>query len=403
MASGDSTNRIAVTFDAERCLHARSIWACCSLCVDSCPGRAIRMTEGGRRPAVDSSRCLYCGQCLSACPLEAFTSPRFSERQLFNRIAPAGDVRLRCFLPYGELDLLGSERETYQLGACLAMLTPGALFELALSRSCELATGGCRSCSLFERLAQTMQCNVAAAYGMLQDWGRQANLVESSQLFLPSPAEDAGDRGAAGGRRESAARDDALGDVRASIRSLFHGKRGDGARGEARLPLRSKRRHVPAWRRRLQDAWGKRASNGSERFPWPVLEVDGARCRACGMCMQLCPTGSIRHAMADGSFSYAVVPGTCVDCGLCVASCAARALSRSYRPLAQPFDAHEVFSQRATPCPRCGMPVLKSQDGPRCFLCTSEPDKRALVERVRRQMSAILHLGAQDAGGDGHG
>lgn len=46
---------------------------------------------------------------------------------------------------------------------------------------------------------------------------------------------------------------------------------------------------------------------------------------------------------------------------------------------------------------------MKSQDGPRCFLCASEPDKRALAERVRRQMSAILHLGAQDAGGDGHG
>lgn len=383
MIGGDRSNRIAIAFEPDRCLHAKSAWADCSLCIDSCPGEAVRIREGARVPSVDLDRCVHCGQCLAACPLEAFESPRFTERQLLRRIEPDAPVRLRCFLPYGELDALDSELETYQLGTCLAALSPGAMFSLAQFRSCELATDRCASCSLLPWVGQTMRCNVVSAYYMLCDWGSSGNLVETEPLFLPVGREEA-----SSGSPCAPIASRAVDDVRSSIRSLFHGRKKNAVASKALLPLRSKKKHVPLWRQRLQAEWEKRDGAASCVCAWPVLEVDATLCRACGICMQLCPTGSIRHAMGDGTFSYSFVPGTCVNCGLCIASCSAGALSRDYRVFERPFDELVCFSKAAEPCPRCGMPVLDPRDGALCPLCSSEPDLPSLIERVREQMAS---------------
>lgn len=389
MASGDSSNRIAISFAADRCLHTRSTWAECSLCVDSCPGEAIRTVERSGLPSVDLSRCMHCGQCLSACPLEAFESSSFTERQLLNRVDPKGPVRLRCFLPYGELEALGSSCRTYQLGTCLGALTSGVLFELSLARACELATDQCERCVVYQRAGRTMKRNVDVASRLLADWSRAANLGETRPLLLSeAPAVGALDGAvpkAADELRPSEEPDDANG-VRSSIWSLFHGRRKNVDAAKNLLPLKSKRKHVPVWRQRLQVAWAKRQPVSDGAFLWPALVVDGERCRACGMCMQLCPTGSLRHALDESRFVYSLVPGTCVDCGLCIASCACSALSRDYAVRRQPFEPVECFSQNAEPCARCGMPVLATQGGRLCYLCASEPDSRTMVEKIRLQM-----------------
>lgn len=389
MTNGDRSNRIVIEFDPDRCLHTRSAWANCSLCVDSCPGEAIRIPAKGRLPSVDADRCIHCGQCLSACPLEAFESPRFTEHQLLRRIEPGGFVRLRCFLPYGELESLGSKREAYQLGTCLAALTPGVLFALVLSRTCELDTDRCASCSLFSRVGQTMQCNEISAFHLLGDWGRSANLVETSKLFLPDQHTVATREDGSLARSEGHTADepDTAISVRSSIRALFYGRKRNVVVARSLLPLKSKKKHVPLWRQRLQSIWENRTNSAENTYAWPALVVDDACCRACGICMQLCPTGSIRHMVSDGAFTYAFVPGACVNCGLCIASCSAGALSRAYQAFDRPFDESVRFSQKAESCVRCGMPVLASQESSLCFLCQDEPDPRTLLERVRSQMT----------------
>lgn len=400
MVSGDRSNKIAITFKGDRCLYSRSTWTSCSLCVDSCPGKAIQMAKERSLPEVDFSRCMQCGQCLSACPLEAFESSSFSERQLFNRIDSGSAIRLHCFLPHGEYASLGSGLTTYHLGTCLAALTPGALFELSVARRCELNTDQCQQCALFPKLAKTLECNLTTAYLLLLDWGCSENLIETSTLFLLETAQDKTSHGEVSSTEVRSFDDsasytlDGVELMRSSIRSLFHGRKKKDQAKRSQIPLRAKKRRVPIWRLRLKEHWDNRSYVSNDAVcPWPVLVVDDDRCKACGICMQLCPTGSIRHALGDGSFAYSFIPGTCVNCGLCIASCSSGALSREYRSVETPFEALECSLRNAHACARCGLPVLEAAGTTHCFLCMNEPDPRNLADRVRKQMAAMDRSG----------
>lgn len=388
MEKGDSSNRVSILFERDNCLHGRSTWATCSLCVDSCPGRAIRSGEGGV-PSIDHARCLHCGQCLAACPLEAFRSDRFTERQLVARIPEEGAVRLRCFLPYGQLESLDATCSSYQLGTCLAALSPGVLFELAFARPVLLDVGRCSSCSLFHRAGQTLQCNVQAARDLLACWDRRANLRQAGEPMFacPMPPDAAEPACCAAADR-----------MRASVRSLFHGREKNADARRIALALRERPKHVPSWRQRVRQLWSSRkpAGSGLSETPWPSLVVDARRCRACGICRQLCPTGSIFHEFDGERFAYCFVPGTCVDCGLCIASCQRAALSRDYRACDAPFSMEELFEGTAEPCSRCGMPVLEgrgandAERGTLCTICAARSGRGCAADRIETQMRSFF-------------
>ncbi len=376
MASGDKSNRITIRYTPERCIHKRSGWVSCSACIDSCPGGAIRKGQG-KAPELDSSRCMQCGQCLSACALEAFTSPNFTERTLLDRISGAEPIALRCFLPYGELETLAEHKNRYQLGACIAALSPGALFELALSRPCTLLMDRCATCPIFARAKPTMTANITAAFRMLHGIGRAGNLQETSGLLLPRiPAPDNLDA-------EATHRDT----VRAVARTLFAERAKEAAPRRA-LQLRKKEQHVPEWRRRLKELWARHGytSAGACDFLWPELTVDPDKCLSCGLCMQMCPTGTIVHSFTDDAFAYTFIPGTCVNCFLCIKSCPNAALSRSYRAFEQPFDEQVRYEKPAKVCASCGRPVLDNLEGEYCFRCVHERSRVPMQERLRRQL-----------------
>lgn len=376
MASGDRSNMIAIELHRERCLHVRSVRSQCSLCSDSCPGFAITLDVHGR-PELDASHCVQCGQCLTACPLEVFESPTFTERQLVNRIDTSMALAISCYLPYGQLENLGRGVRTYQLGACLASLSPGVLFELCLTRSCELVTSRCANCRLFQRLRPTFEANVTTAFRMLHGVRAAANLKETTPLFLPQIDEC----------RAHAALSEAT--MSANIRALFVKTRTSNVlEGRAPLALRQKRKHVPMWRNRVRDLWFEHglSASGACDFAWPELVVDSKRCRACGVCMQMCPTGSISHALVDGMFVSSFIPGSCADCGLCLTVCPEGALSRTHRTFTHPFLAVDTFSRAAKRCIRCGMPVLENLGDLLCVPCAAAANRRPLIERIREQL-----------------
>ena len=428
MAKGDRSNKISIVFDSDRCLHARTVKSSCSSCIDTCPTEAIRKSDKRGMPEIDPTICVNCGQCLSACHLDAFSSPQFTERQLINRIDRGKPLRLRCFLPYGELDELDLNCDTYHLGTCIGALTAGGLFELSLANRCELATDRCRKCVLFPRLAPTMEANVKAASQLLADWDRASNLVESTPLFLtdqtaadqpenaPADTRSRYGRESALSNEQTLSADDvaafthlkdgsgtqnnddaadavgAFNDVRSSIRLLFHGRRkresgGLMPRPELRV-RRYKNKHVPLWRDRLQALWRHSESVQGGHYLWPEHIVDKSICRACGVCMQMCPTGSIHHTLGDGEFVYEFSPGTCVNCGVCVASCPKEAIKHRAQALMQPFYLQECYAMKAEPCPRCGLPVLERDDGPLCCVCNDQPKTRDMMRQLGDKLGA---------------
>lgn len=406
MAFADKSNRITIVLNDERCLHARSVWAKCSLCIDSCPGGAISRSKKQRTPNFDPVRCVQCGQCLSACPLGVFEASDFTERRLLDRIDAAGTVVIRCFLPYGELEGLSAECKTYQLGACIAALSPGALFELALGRPCILSTERCSSCPIMKKAEPTMRANITGAFRMLHGIGKSGNLQESGALFLPQLKMDYASA-TAEMRHEM---------LKSGIRSLFAGRYGSKKMDNV-IPLRQQSKHVPAWRKRLKDVWMKNAyaSSGACSFEWPELVVNVDKCVACGICMQMCPTGTIVHSFDGECFAYSFVPGTCANCGLCIKVCPRSALSRGYRSFDSPFEEQTCYKGVARKCAQCGRPSFRAHEGALCAHCEHESKRVPMVQMIRARLgvkspgdlereSCAVHSGTQfDSDGNDNG
>jgi Ni,Fe-hydrogenase III small subunit/NAD-dependent dihydropyrimidine dehydrogenase PreA subunit len=90
----------------------------CTTCVDICPTRALRVTESGLE--LDIGRCIFCGDCVAACPQGAITFSRdwriaSSQRQ---GLMTAGDCPLQVVVLSRELRrLVGRSLRLRQVSA----------------------------------------------------------------------------------------------------------------------------------------------------------------------------------------------------------------------------------------------------------------------------------------------
>jgi ferredoxin len=77
-----------------------------------------------------------------------------------------------------------------------------------------------------------------------------------------------------------------------------------------------------------------------------VMEVDPAKCRGCGKCVQACPVGAIRLvAEAGGGRTRAELePGLCLGCGVCHSACAGGGVT--FRPRARRVYTPETIYDR---------------------------------------------------------
>lgn len=378
----DRPIKVDILFTEDRCMHHKSVFAQCDSCVNACPSRAIHRGEGTSVPLFDPALCLHCGTCLSACPFEAFQATNFSERRALKRMGSDGAVRVRCWLPHGEI----------------SALTPAALFSMACERECTLVTDRCETCALYRTVGPVLRGNMERARALLGDWHREGNLVDSGGIVFPESgtggaddADDAGHTGSARGAGDAGCgaigakepggkgASDSPTPSRSSARALFRrvaaerDEAGDAAQGDG-LPERSVKRHAIGWRLQLEKRWHDavdRPDGGAYR--WPVQRVDETRCAGCGTCARMCPTGAISLAVEDGTLVYRFNPGRCSECELCLRSCAQHAIERSAASASDPFEAREAYRQPVAPCRRCGsLAPIRSQADGLCRLCALE-------------------------------
>lgn len=372
MASGDAAVRIEVQFKAHRCLRTRSTWAHCQSCAATCPSGAIdfaREAKPGEPPAFNASRCLHCGACLSSCQHDAFVAKYFSESKATRRIAEQDPDVVRCFLPFGEIAALSSKAKCYQISTCLASLTPGTLFEIAFARPRILATSKCAGCYLGKRVLPQIALNVKTARLLLEEWGKQDNLlVTSAQGPLKGIPESDPPSQLNGASMPNAAAN--------RVRRVFsHIARGEASPTTGKMDLPTIYQHESSWRNVIRSYWqtARPGQISGSAYLWPEHHVDAYACEGCGMCAQICPSASIRHFLGDGKFSYQFTPGTCVNCELCAVVCARKAIFKQSHPLKRPFDEVICFERAATTCPRCNGPIFEGEEvGGLCPTCARE-------------------------------
>lgn len=379
MLNGDNPVKVEIVYERDRCIHEKSVMAECKLCSESCPNRAINTSKESESPHFDSSKCFHCGTCLASCPHMAFVATNFSDRKIVARVAAQKSLLLRCFVPYGEIENLTSEADSYKIGTCLAALTPGVLLEIALDKQCALATDHCAACSLFGTAGASLARNIKAAKGLLGDWCRADNLTESTPLFLADPAQGSGARARVAGSptdccsRESTAlrptgppETDVQKAMSLNMKARVHRLFDKKTRQKRLMPppqgsfyAKSTIQHDVAWRHALQKLWKTASSEQTSGacYKWPVHSVDSHACLLCGTCIRMCPTGALRHSFHNNTYTQFFTPGLCVDCRLCVVSCLHHAIARSHRTSSRPFDEVICCTENAAVCIRCGNPI----------------------------------------------
>lgn len=334
----DKPIKAEIVFAEDRCMHRKSVFAQCGPCVDACPSHAIHWVSDRDAPAFDAALCLHCGTCLSSCPFEAFQATNFSERKMLKRMAGTNPVRVRCWLPRGELSALHSPIDGYQAAVCLAALTPAALFSMARDRPCVMATASCEGCALYATVGPVLRGNMRCAQALLGDWHRQGNLVDEGGVAFP--AAPLPDYGASGDEP-----------VRSAARALFSRWTTAAHKEEVSVDdLRSVKRHRIEWRSMLERLWKESTADQTDggSYLWPIHHVDEQRCASCGTCVSMCPTGAIVLEDEGDGVTYRFNVGRCSECGLCVRSCPQEAIVRSQGPCDRPFQFRPCYKREDT-------------------------------------------------------
>src|SRR5690606_13087476 len=117
------------TIFPERCLWQRHTGATCENCMQACPTAAIQVEN--RVVTFDAERCLGCGACLTACPVECFTTDNWSERSLAQSAQKSNRRALEVVCKWHPApQWMDESAPVVQVGTCLAAISPGLWFEL---------------------------------------------------------------------------------------------------------------------------------------------------------------------------------------------------------------------------------------------------------------------------------
>lgn len=323
---------------SERCVHARSPAASCSMCVDVCPQRAWILDEESL--SLDQNACDGCGLCRPACPELAIEAPfepalraaKNGDLVTFllcgRAIRQAGEGTVPCLHALGLRDLLG--------------LSARGLSQIVIApESCD----GC-TCPDANRLDRTVDALNAI---------RGSRNLPDVTLSPVTPEE-----------------------WRARLHAFAR---------RPEEPDAAKRRLLGFLRETLENGAGMRfepdrnTTSPGEVGVFPAVpRIDAANCTGCNACAGICPHGAITLRGQPDQLRYDIDAGQCTGCRLCMDVCDEDAVTVT--EIAEQMQ-HSVPLKRQT-CRSCGVPFHtpagSNRTGPLCEICTRTSSRPRLYQ-----------------------
>jgi Fe-S-cluster-containing hydrogenase component 2 len=356
MSMLDSLESAVLAVHRERCVSIRNRNAYCLRCVEVCASGAIAYHDNGFE--LDSSRCIGCGTCVTACPTCALEMRNPTDDDLVRRVgevavATDGHPILVCETAVNAAVKQTNKQRSGILGQrqkraafvcdtnrayllpCLGRVDESLLVSLAASGvdtvtlvcdscdSCQHATGG----TLMREVAQSARV-------LLEAFGSTMTIhIESKNLTLvPLTSTDKP-------QENNLSRRDLCGSLKdGSLRAGAAVKQDVNTPSEARevfarlkvgsdgtLPhfIPSRRVRVSRCLERIGEPVVKRIET---RNSGSVL-IDTQRCNSCRMCAVFCSTGALSKTDEANFYGLTHRASRCVRCRLCEQICPQTAIT----------------------------------------------------------------------------
>ncbi|WP_426418090.1 4Fe-4S dicluster domain-containing protein [Bradyrhizobium genosp. A] len=333
-----------INFEAKLCAHSRSRRTGCTRCLDLCPAGAI--TPAGDHVAIDADICAGCGQCAAVCPTGAASYALPPEDALMRRLRA-------LLIAYREAGgeqavvVLHDEAHGAPLIDALARFGDGLPANVLPFAINEITQVG------LESIAAALAYGACALRFLLRAKPRHdvSGLMRTISLAEPILA----GLGFGSGRIATIDTDDPdvlLTELRAmppfptaprpaSFRAIGE------KRDVLRFALAELHRAAPTPVDVLALPTGA---------PFGAVEIDSGGCTLCLSCVSVCPTSALRDDPERPALRF--VEDSCVQCGLCQATCPEHVITLVPRINFDTAKAPSRILKEEEPfcCIRCGKP-----------------------------------------------
>lgn len=372
-----------ISLHPKSCLNTRFRALDCSICAAVCPAKGAITIAGGGPPVLDNNACLHCGLCLHRCPTEAFTQPDRLSGTLIKMVTalPVRPVDLIC--PRHPHPAYGPASQAVQTQRCLAALSPATLLELAsLNNETWLDDTPCPDCPLGQvHPAMTKVVKEANSWaGLLDKTLPIRRRTESAEVTSPAVGRPVYDAAS-----PPLSRRGLWGMFKPSDQTPTTDEKIELVKGGKMVPV-SKRLPplVPHQRTKILALLEKsfstqpsmvncQSSMRSDQLPVLNLQLDPARCTACGLCAKFCPTGALKFLSDGASFALTFQTSLCLGsvCHICGSACPEQAVStQAVGECSDLFNRIPLIVGDLSLCQKCQQPLAQAPDLPNtCFAC----------------------------------
>jgi ferredoxin len=352
---GEFTKPRYVTYRPEICVHARKGNVGCSACLDACPAGAI--VAAGDTVSVDLFRCLGCGTCTAVCPSGALTHAYARWDDISEQVASLLEEARHSesgapIILFSESNGANGLADAIALSTLQGAVLPVAVASLAVVGPemwlAALADGAAAVITVIPSDApptvhRVLADQASVARQILTELGEDqercrlidASDEEGSLVELSSPRAMDAHALTTGDRRTA---------LFLAVQALAAG-----------APNQPDSIALPAW-----VAYGE-------------IAVDSAACTLCFSCVDVCPFKAL--AIGEDGASLEFVETSCVQCGLCNATCPEAAIELAPRLLLDPETRR---------CPR----RLHRGEIARCIECGAPFMPQAMLDAVLNSISA---------------
>lgn len=347
-----------IRVESTRCLNLRHKARACDAC-HACPADAIRFDD--RAPvALDETKCVACGLCVSVCPSSAFSATP-NDSAILDTLAAYPHVEFAC---KRAKQTRAPQIERVMTLTCLARLSGDLLFALGAEHSrVWLNDAPCVECPIGARTHPHIVALAQAARRTLAAWQRDARIMRYAEADaeLGAPRELAASHTQPLSRRE--------------LFSFLRGNLGRAAGIAVAASLNVTPSHAdatPALDRALAKL-GAPANDCVASECFATVRVSAA-CTACGLCAKQCPTRAIEFRNDGGYFVLGFQAHRCfgIECRICQLICPANAVTLEPGIASVALQSREQIVLRAGQlalCVKCQTPFAQVENETQCSVC----------------------------------